>query len=237
MKIIPAIDILNGKCVRLTKGDFTKGKVYSDDPVETAVNAWKNGIKYLHLVDLDGAREKSPVNIRLLEKIAASTDLEIDYSGGLRDTDQIRMAFNCGAHQVTIGSMAVNNPGLFLTWLSEFGNERIVLSADSRLGKVATGGWTEKTDIELLSYIRSYQEKGVKYVICTDIEKDGTLAGPAMDLYREILSVTDIRLVASGGVSSVTDIINLKSAGCYGTIVGKALYEGKIDIKELAELC
>lgn len=237
MRIIPALDIIGGKCVRLTRGDFSSKKVYNDDPVSVAKDIEDNGLKYLHLVDLDGARNKRLVNLKVLEKIASATNLSIDFGGGIRNTADVTAVFNAGARQVTGGSVAVGDPALFLIWLRDFGPDRIILGADSLGMKVSTCGWTETSEKDLVSFISGYKLLGVKYVICTDISKDGMLQGPSTDLYRQILSATDVNLIASGGVSEMKDIDELKKAGCEGVIVGKAIYEGKLTLKELGEIC
>lgn len=237
MRIIPALDIIDGKCVRLTKGDFSSKKIYNDDPVAVAREVEDNGLKYLHLVDLDGAKNKKVTNIKVLEKISASTKLKIDFGGGVRTIADLTAVFNAGASQVTGGSIAVNNKPLFLTWLREFGPEKIILGADSLGMKISTCGWTETSEKDILNFITEYRQAGIKYVICTDISRDGMLGGPSTDLYREILATTDVSLIASGGVSSVKDIEDLDKAGCEGVIIGKAIYEGKLSLKELGNIC
>lgn len=237
MRIIVALDILGGKCVRLTQGDFSTKKVYNEDPVSVARQIEDNGLKYIHLVDLDGAKNKKIENIKVLEKIAAKTNLKIDFGGGLRSYEDLLTVFNAGAKQVTIGSIAVTNPELFMEWLTKLGQEKIILGADFIERKVSTGGWMENSDKDILSFISDYRSKGVKYTICTDIKKDGMLSGPSTSLYKEILSSVKINLIASGGVSSLKDIASLKDAGCEGAIIGKAVYEGKISLKKLGEQC
>ncbi|HLN21349.1 MAG TPA: 1-(5-phosphoribosyl)-5-[(5-phosphoribosylamino)methylideneamino]imidazole-4-carboxamide isomerase [Bacteroidales bacterium] len=237
MRIIPALDIIGGKCVRLTKGDFNTKKVYNDDPVAVAKEVEDNGLKYLHVVDLDGAKEKKIVNLSVLEKISSATNLKIDFGGGVRSTADLTAVFSAGASQVTGGSVAVVNKPLFLTWLRDFGQERIILGADSLGMKISTCGWTETSDKDIIAFITGYRQLGVKYVICTDISRDGMLGGPSADLYREILAAADVSLIASGGVSSMKDIEELQAAGCEGVIVGKAIYEGKLSLKELGCLC
>lgn len=237
MRIIPALDIIGGKCVRLTRGDFSSKKVYNDDPVAVAKEIENNGLKYLHLVDLDGAREKKLVNIKILENISNATSLKIDFGGGIRKTADLTAVFNAGASQVTGGSVAVFDKPQFLTWLRDFGTERIILGADSMGLKISTCGWTETSDKDIITFIDNYRQLGVKYVICTDISRDGMLEGPSVELYKEILAVAPVKLVASGGVTSVNDLYDLKKAGCEGAIVGKAIYEGRITLKELGELC
>ena len=237
MRIIPAIDILGGKCVRLTRGDFSTKKVYNDDPLEVAKEMEDNGIRYLHLVDLDGTKSKMIVHYRILEKIASQTSLEIDFGGGIRSYNDLRIAFGSGARQVTAGSIAHSSPALVLEWLSKYGNEKIILGADSKDSKITINGWQQESESDVISYISDYSSKGIKYVICTDVEKDGLLEGPATDLYRKIISAVKVNLIASGGISSLDDIIDIKEAGCEGAIIGKAIYEGKIKLKELRDLC
>lgn len=237
MRIIPAIDIINGKCVRLTKGDYNSVTVYDGTPIEVARRFEDNGFRYLHLIDLDGAREKHIVNHSVLEEIAKNTSLTVDFGGGLKSDEDIRTAFNCGASMVTIGTVAATDPEAFLEWLSLFGPEKIILGADSVNRKIMISGWSEDTGKDVCDYISGFRRKGVLYAACTDISKDGMLQGPAIELYREILTRTAINLIASGGISSVEDIKLLKDTGCEGAIVGKAIYEGKIGLKELSELC
>lgn len=237
MRIIIALDIIEGKCVRLTKGDFTTKKVYNEDPLDVAMQIEDNGMKYIHLVDLDGAKNKKIENIKVLEKIAAKTNLKIDFGGGLRSYEDLVTVFNGGARQVTIGSIAVTNPNLFLEFLAKFGQEKIILGADFINRKVSTGGWLENSDKDILKFISDYRSRGVKYTICTDINKDGMLQGPSTLLYREILASVKINLIASGGISNVKDIENVREAGCEGVIIGKAVYEGKLTLKELGNIC
>jgi phosphoribosylformimino-5-aminoimidazole carboxamide ribotide isomerase len=237
MRIIMAIDIMGGKCVRLTRGDFNSQKIYNDDPLVVAQEIEASGIRYLHLVDLDGAKARRVVNLAILEKIAGRTNLKIDFGGGIRKTEDLRNLFNAGAAQVTAGSIAVTDKTLFLTWLSEFGADKMILGADSFSGKVSSGGWTETSGSDIISFIADYSTSGVKYAVCTDIEKDGMLQGPSVELYRTILETTDINLIASGGVTTMKDIEDLRHAGCEGAIIGKAVYEGKLKLKELGELC
>lgn len=236
MRIIPAIDIIEGKCVRLSQGDYNSKKVYNENPLEVAKRFEDHGIEYLHLVDLDGAKSKHIVNHRVLEKIAAKTSLKIDFGGGLKSDEDLRIAFECGAEQITGGSIAVKEPKTFLSWLEKFGSERIILGADAKNGKVAVSGWTQESTEALLPFIKGYFEKGVKYVICTDISKDGMLEGPSTDLYKEILQENnDLKLIASGGVSKYDDLPTLQEIGCEGVIIGKAIYENKISLKQLEE--
>jgi phosphoribosylformimino-5-aminoimidazole carboxamide ribotide isomerase len=237
MRIIVAIDIMDGKCVRLTGGDFNTKKVYNEDPLEVALQIEDNGINYLHLVDLEAARNKKITNLKVLEKIAWKTKLKIDFGGGLRSYDDLITVFNAGARQVTAGSIAVTDPQMFVEWLTKLGQEKLILGADCIDRKVSTGGWLENSDKEIISFISDFRSKGVKYTICTDIKKDGMLRGPATELYKEILQAVKINLIASGGISSLNDIKDVQEAGCDGVIIGKAVYEGKITLKELGKLC
>ena len=237
MRIIPAIDIINGKCVRLTKGDYSTQKIYNENPLEIAREFEDNGIQYLHLVDLDGAKSKHIVNHKILHEIATQTKLKIDFGGGLKSNEDLKIAFESGASQITGGSVAANDPVLFLEWLTIYGAEKIILGADCINRKIATHGWLESSEIEVVDFINEYKKKGVNYVICTDIAKDGMLQGTSNELYTEILSKTKIALIASGGVSSMADLVKLKEMKCEGAIIGKAIYEKKITLKELRELC
>lgn len=237
MRIIVALDIMGGKCVRLSKGDFSTKKVYSSNPVEVARQVVDHGIEYIHLVDLDGARNKRITNLGILEKIASATSLKIDFGGGIRSSNDLQNAFSAGASQVTCGSISVTNRPLVLEWLMEWGEDKIILGADSANRNVATEGWTENSGSDIIGFITWYRERGFKYAICTDIEKDGMLQGPSTDLYREILGIPGLNLIASGGISSVGDLNTLSAIGCEGAIVGKALYEGILDLKDIARLC
>jgi phosphoribosylformimino-5-aminoimidazole carboxamide ribotide isomerase len=237
MRIIVALDIIGGKCVRLTRGDYSTKKIYNEDPLEVARQVEANGITYLHLVDLDGAKNKKIENLIVLEKIAEKTSLKIDFGGGLRSYEDIITAFNAGARQVTLGSIAANDPQLFISWLKKLGQEKLILGADCIDRKVATEGWLENSDKDIVSFISEYKSRGVKYTVCTDIKQDGMLQGPSTDLYKEILSSVKINLIASGGISSLADIEELKRAGCEGAIIGKAVYEEKLTLKELGRLC
>ncbi len=235
MRIIPAIDIIEGKCVRLSKGDYETKKIYSENPLEMARQFEGHGIEFLHLVDLDGAKSGHIVNYQVLEELASKTSLKIDFGGGVKADEDLVMAFECGAAQVTAGSVAVRNPDRVVSWLENFGPQRIILGADVNQGKIALQGWTETSDFELRPFLQEYIEKGVQSVICTDISKDGMLQGPATSLYREVLSIfPSISLIASGGVTSMKDIEDLAGVGCEGAIVGKAIYEGRISLKELS---
>ncbi|HKK42152.1 MAG TPA: 1-(5-phosphoribosyl)-5-[(5-phosphoribosylamino)methylideneamino]imidazole-4-carboxamide isomerase [Bacteroidales bacterium] len=237
MRIIVAIDLMGGKCVRLTRGDFKTKKVYEEDPLKIARAIEDSGLQYLHLVDLDGAKNRRPENLRILEKIASKTNLRIDYGGGIRTYDDLLTVFNAGAKQVTAGSIAVHHPDLFLEWLNRLGQQKIILGADFIDSKIAVEGWTENSEKDITEFISGYKSKGVKYVICTDIKKDGMLKGPATTVYREILNTVKVNLIASGGISSVRDIESVRAAGCEGAIIGKAFYEGRISLKELEALC
>jgi len=214
MRIIVALDIIEGKCVRLTKGDFSTKKVYTEDPLHFARQVEENGLKYLHLVDLDGAKNKKIENIKVLEKIAEKTSLKIDFGGGLRTYEDLITVFNAGARQVTVGSMAVTHQQLFLEWLSKLGQEKLILGADFINRKVSMGGWLENTDKDIISFIADYKSKGVKYTICTDIKKDGMLQGPSTDVYLELLASVKINLIASGGITTFKDLDKLMEAGC-----------------------
>jgi phosphoribosylformimino-5-aminoimidazole carboxamide ribotide isomerase len=237
MRIIVAIDIIDGKCVRLSRGDYDTKKIYNKDPLEFALQIEDTGINYLHLVDLEGARNKKIENIKVLEKIAWKTKLKIDFGGGLRSYEDLITVFNAGARQVIAGSIAVTDPHLFIEWLTKLGQEKLILGADCIDRKVSTGGWLEKSDKEIISFISDYRSKGVKYTICTDIKKDGMLQGPSLALYKEILGAVKINLIASGGISSIKDIEDVQKVGCEGVIIGKAIYEGKITLYELRKLC
>jgi len=237
MKLIPAIDIIDGKCVRLTKGDYTTQKVYNTNPVEVAKEFEANGIRFLHLVDLDGAKSKHIVNYKVLENIAQATSLHIDFGGGIKSNEDVKIAFESGAHQLTGGSIAVQEPALFLSWLEQYGSDRILLGADANQRMIATQGWLATSEIDVLDFIRSFEQKGIQSVVCTDISKDGMLQGPALELYTEIIQETGVQLIASGGVSSIDDLQQLKELGCAGAIIGKAIYEGRITLEELRKLC
>ncbi|ERM84207.1 1-(5-phosphoribosyl)-5-[(5-phosphoribosylamino)methylideneamino] imidazole-4-carboxamide isomerase [Rhodonellum psychrophilum GCM71 = DSM 17998] len=235
MEIIPAIDIIDGKCVRLTQGDYLQKKEYSDSPLLMARRFEDVGIKRLHLVDLDGAKAKKIINREVLKTIAENTSLQIDFGGGVQSDVDIALAFQLGAKQVTGGSVAVKNPELFNSWISVHGGDKIILGADAKDRKIAISGWEETTQEDLIDFIKAYHAKGIQYVICTDVAKDGLLQGPSMELYRDILQeIPGIKLIASGGVASVSDLEELEKMGVFGTIVGKAYYEGRISLEELA---
>ncbi|UJF29247.1 1-(5-phosphoribosyl)-5-[(5-phosphoribosylamino)methylideneamino]imidazole-4-carboxamide isomerase [Kaistella sp. 97-N-M2] len=233
MKIIPAIDIIEGKCVRLSKGDYDTKKIYHENPLDIAKEYEAHGIQYLHLVDLDGAKAKTIKNLKTLEMLASQTTLIIDFGGGIKTRESLERAFNAGANQITIGSVAVENPEMCEEWINEFGAEKLILGADCLDRKIKTSGWLTDSDLDVLDFIKSYQLKGIREVICTDISKDGMLAGPSFELYQEILKQSEIALIASGGISSMQDLEDLKEIGCSGAIIGKAIYEGKISLKEL----
>jgi phosphoribosylformimino-5-aminoimidazole carboxamide ribotide isomerase len=237
MRIIPAIDIIDGKCVRLSKGDYTSQKIYYENPLEVAKSFEDIGIQFLHLVDLDGAKAKQIVNYRTLEILASKTSLHIDFGGGIKTQTDIEIAFELGARQVTVGSIAVQNQALMLEWIKKYGADKIILGADCQNRQIATNGWLKRSNIDVVSFIREYERKGAKYSIVTDIDKDGMLAGPAFDLYKEILSKTKISLIASGGITTIEEVKQLKELGCEGAIIGKAIYEGTINLKKLSDLC
>jgi len=235
MDIIPAIDLIDGKCVRLSQGDYGRKIVYNENPLEVALEFEANGISRLHLVDLDGAKAQHIVNYRVLENITSRTSLCVDFGGGLKTDDDLRIAFECGARMITGGSIAVKSPDIFESWISRFGGEKIILGADVKGEKIAVTGWTESTEKELLPFLDEYIKKGICKVICTDISKDGMLQGPSTDLYKKILDAfPGLYLVASGGVSSVKDLEILAEAGLPAVIFGKAIYEGRISLKELS---
>ncbi len=237
MRIIPAIDIINGKCVRLTKGDYDTQIIYGEDPLEMARLFEDHGFKYLHLVDLDGAKSKQIVNHKVLESIAKKTNLMVDFGGGIKTLSDVELAFDSGAKQITAGSMAVQNPELFSSILQKYGFDKIILGADVLNRKIATHGWKKYANLDLFEFLLNYQQKGIQNVICTDIAKDGMLIGSAINLYKEILKKTSLKLIASGGCSSINEVKELNEIGCEGVIIGKAIYEKRINLKELAELC
>ena len=234
IELVPAIDLIEGKCVRLTQGDYSTRKVYNEDPLEVAKQFEGNGIRRLHVVDLDGARVGHIVNYRILERLATRTSLIIDFGGGLKAEGDLEIAFESSAQKVTGGSIAVKDPERFTTWIKKFGSQRIILGADAKEKKIAISGWKETTELELIPFIQSYYDKGITQVICTDIVRDGMLQGPSIALYQEILdALPNLTLIASGGVSSVADIERLQEAGIPAVIFGKALYEGRIQLKDL----
>ena len=233
MRIIPAIDIIDGKCVRLSKGDYSTQKTYNENPLEVAKAFEDHGIEYLHLVDLDGAKSKHIVNHKVLETIATKTNLKIDFGGGLKTDEDLRIAFESGAQQVTGGSIAVKQPEVFSQWISNYGAEKIILGADVKGEYIATDGWLETSDESLFDFLAYYQDKGIQYTICTDISKDGMLQGPSFDLYQKIIAETQVKLIASGGISQFDELPRLAEMGCEGTIIGKAIYENRISLKQL----
>ncbi|WP_452224491.1 1-(5-phosphoribosyl)-5-[(5-phosphoribosylamino)methylideneamino]imidazole-4-carboxamide isomerase [Lacinutrix chionoecetis] len=240
MRIIPAIDIIDGKCVRLTKGDYDTKKIYNENPLEVAKAFENAGIQYLHLVDLDGAKAKHIVNHRVLEQIASKTNLKIDFGGGLKTDEDLHIAFNSGARQITGGSIAVKDRAVFEGWVAKYGAQKIILGADCNNEKIAISGWQEESDLKVIPFIKDYQKQGVQYVICTDIAKDGMLEGPSFELYKNIISECSnhskgqsIKLIASGGISTFEELPKLKAMGCEGVIIGKAIYENRIGLKQL----
>ncbi len=248
MRIIPAIDIIEGKCVRLTKGDYDTKKVYNENPLEIAKQFEDAGIQYLHVVDLDGAKASKIINYKVLETIATKTNLKIDFGGGLKSNEDLKIAFESGANQITGGSIAVKNPDVFESWISKYGSDKIILGADCINEKIAVSGWLETSDLSVIPFIKDYMNKGVDYVICTDISKDGMLQGPSFDLYKRILNECNVisteqsdeksqppKLIASGGISTFSEIPKLEELGCEGVIIGKAIYENKISLKQLEQ--
>lgn len=234
IELIPAIDLIDGKCVRLTKGDYDQKTIYNEDPVSQAMEFQRLGFRRLHIVDLDGAKSKHIVNDAVLKAITQASDLIVDFGGGIKSTEDIEKAFMAGAHMVTIGSVAVTEPELFMDWLRKYGAEKIILGADVRNGMVSINGWKEDSSEALLPFLEKYVNAGVRNVLCTEISKDGTLAGPATELYRKVMAqYPNLHLIASGGVSCNADIQQLDENGIPAVVFGKAYYEGKIDIKEL----
>jgi len=237
IEIIPAIDLIDGKCVRLSQGDYAQKIVYNENPLEVAKMFAEAGIRRLHLVDLDGAKAHHIVNHKVLEKISGSTELIVDFGGGLKSDDDLRIAFECGASMVTGGSIAVKDPDIFTSWITKFGGSKIILGADVKDEKIAVGGWLETTELDLMPFIENYMKLGIIKVICTDISKDGMLQGTAIDLYKKMLALQPgLYLIASGGVSSINDVELLHEASIPAVIIGKAIYEGKIKLKELTSL-
>lgn len=236
IEIIPAMDLIGGKCVRLVQGDFSRKTVYSDDPLETAKRFEAAGLRRLHMVDLDGARTGAPANLHVLKRVADGSSLTIDFSGGLKTESDVAAVFDAGATIATVGSVAVRQPELFLSWVEKFGGERILLGADARNGKVEMDGWQTGTAIPILAFLRNFAERGISKAFVTDIGRDGAMTGPAFKLYRQIATaIQEIELIASGGVSSIGDIDELDEIGCSGVIVGKALYEEAIKLEDLAK--
>ena len=233
MKIIPAIDIIDGKCVRLSKGNYNSQITYNQNPLEVAKTYEDHGIEFLHLVDLDGAKSNHIINYSILEIIASKTNLKIDFGGGIKTENDVNLAFNSGANQITCGSVAVKQPEIFCEWILNYGSEKIILGADVRGKYVATDGWINTSNQSIFDFINFYKNKGIETVTCTDISKDGMLEGPSFKLYSKIIDAYNINLVASGGVSEYDDILKLDDMGCYGIIIGKAIYENKISLKQL----
>lgn len=232
--IIPAIDIIEGKCVRLTEGDYAQKKIYNEDPLEVALQFQDAGLQRLHLVDLDGAKAGAVQNWKVLEKLAGKTNLVIDFGGGIKQEQDVRIVFDSGAALATIGSLAVKSPDIFTSWLQQFGADKFLLGADVKQEKIAVSGWLETTDIWVYDFIQDYLQKGVQQIFCTDVSKDGKLEGPATDLYRSLKEkFPELHLIASGGVAVLDDVFVLQEAGCAGVIIGKAIYENRISLKDL----
>ncbi len=236
IQIIPAIDIIDGKCVRLEQGNYEKKKVYDLDPLEVAKMYEDHGLKNLHMVDLDGARAKHVVNYKVLQHLSAHTNLHIDYGGGIKSDEDIKIIFDSGAKQVTLGSIAVNNKPLFSEWLDKYTGNRIILGADVKNKKIAIQGWKKITDVNVFDFIDDYMQQGVKYILCTDIAKDGMLEGTSVELYKELnKAFPKLNIIASGGITNIEEIKILNEMGIYGVIIGKAFYEGRIKLDELQE--
>ena len=234
IELIPAIDIIDGKCVRLSQGDYDTQKVYNESPLEVAKEFEANGIRRLHVVDLDGAKSSHIVNYKVLDQLAGHTSLTIDFGGGIKTDEDLTIAFEYGAQMVTLGSVAVKNPDLFKSWLHKYGAERIILGADVKDNRISVNGWKEESQQELLPFLDGYTQEGIRKVLCTDISRDGMLQGPSIDLYKQIMAqFPDMHLIASGGVSGLDDIIRLDEAGIPAVVFGKALYEGRITLKDL----
>lgn len=236
IELIPAIDIIDGKCVRLTKGDYNNKKIYNENPVIVAKDFEIQGFRRLHIVDLDGAKSNHIVNVDILKRITSETNLIVDFGGGIKTDNDIELAFQNGASMVTIGSIAVTQPKLFVSWIDKYGPERIILGADVRNGKISINGWKEDSTEELLPFLKFYIDKGINKVLCTDISKDGMLQGTAIELYKSVMrEYPSLQLIASGGVSCLSDIIELENNGIPAVVFGKAIYEGKINLNELWE--
>ena len=234
IRIIPAIDLIDGKCVRLTKGDYEQKKIYNEDPLEVAKEFEDNGIKYLHLVDLDGAKASGIVNWKVLEKIAGKTNLTIDFGGGIKADQDVNIAFESGAAQINVGSTAVKNKPLFIKWLLKYGHDKVILSADAKNEKIAISGWQEDAELDIYEFIGGFQNAGLKYLVSTDIDKDGMLQGASLDLYKKILEqFPEMKVVASGGITTLDEIDPLIEIGTDGVIIGKAIYENRISLKDL----
>jgi phosphoribosylformimino-5-aminoimidazole carboxamide ribotide isomerase len=237
--IIPAIDIIDGKCVRLSKGDYDTKKIYNNDPLDMAKQFEDAGIKRLHMVDLDGAKEKRVINYRILEKVAGKTSLDIDFGGGVQSDEDLHIIFSSGAKQVTAGSAAVNNREMTLNWLNHYGQERIILGADAKNGKIAVSGWQENSQYDLIPFLKEYARSGFKYTISTNVDKDGMLEGPDFDIYARIKDeLPSMYLIASGGIGEMSHIEKLNEMGIDAVIVGKAIYENHIKLEDLKDfLC
>ena len=236
MNIIPAIDIIDGKCVRLTQGDYSQKKVYDDNPVDVAKRFEDHGFRYLHVVDLDGAKSKHIVNIKVLENITRATGLIVDFGGGVKTTKDIQRAYKAGASKITGGSIAVREPELFGEWIIQYGPDKIILGADVKGRHIAVGGWLDTSDKDIISFLKYYTRKGIKFIICTDISRDGVLEGPAIELYKELMSeFPGINLIASGGVGSIEDVEELQKTGVWGVIIGKAIYENRVALHDLVK--
>ncbi|MGL4631234.1 MAG: 1-(5-phosphoribosyl)-5-[(5-phosphoribosylamino)methylideneamino]imidazole-4-carboxamide isomerase [Leadbetterella sp.] len=234
IQIIPAIDVIDGKCVRLTQGDYSQKKIYNESPLEVAKMFEDSGIERLHLVDLDGAKQKKIVNYKILESICTYTDLSVDFGGGLQSEEDLKIAFSSGARQITGGSIAVKNEDVFSSWIETFGSEKIILGADAKDEKIAISGWEEDSGIDILDFIDKYTKKGIQYTISTDVAKDGLLQGPSFDLYKKLQDrFTDLKIIASGGVSEMKDIEKLNEQKLFGVIVGKAIYENRISLQQI----
>lgn len=234
IQIIPAIDIIDGKCVRLTQGDYSKKTIYNENPLEVAKQFEEIGITRLHLVDLDGAKKGEVVNLKVLESIASQTKLSIDFGGGIKNDPSIENVFNAGATFATIGSLAVKQPEVLFGWLKKYGADKIMLGADVKGENISIGGWLEETDLNVIDFIKINFYKGIKNVFCTDISKDGLLQGPSIELYKKIMNaIPELKLIASGGVSNMKDVLELDKIGCGGVIIGKAIYEGRITMEEI----
>ncbi|WP_300729688.1 1-(5-phosphoribosyl)-5-[(5-phosphoribosylamino)methylideneamino]imidazole-4-carboxamide isomerase [uncultured Bacteroides sp.] len=237
IELIPAIDIIDGKCVRLSQGDYDSKKVYNENPVEVAKDFEAHGLRRLHIVDLDGAASHHIINYKVLDQIASRTSLIIDFGGGIKSDDDLSIAFDNGAQMVTVGSVAVKEPELFGKWLTRYGSEKMILGADVKDNKIAVNGWKEASQMELMPFLQNYTDKGINKVLCTDISCDGMLKGPSIDLYKDIMAAfPDMHLIASGGVSCMDDILKLDEAGIPAVVFGKALYEGRISLDDLSRL-
>lgn len=234
IEIIPAIDLIEGKCVRLAQGDFARKKIYNENPLEVAKEFENAGLKRLHIVDLDGAKNGRVTNLKVLETIARNTNLTIDFGGGIKTDEDVQSVFDAGTKMASIGSIAVKNAEKFFSWIERYGSEKFLLGADVKNGKIAINGWQSETDLEILPFLQNYFAKGVRQVFCTDISRDGLLQGAAIELYKQIIeTLPEIKLIASGGVGVIEDVYELEKIGCGGVIVGKAIYEGRISLEEL----